>query len=86
MRGRRFEKNRKRIRWNTLRIFSGRERLRCLQIVCRSRMALLGQAPRPGLFMNVVAKRLRPKPPLHPHPRRAGTRPFRGLLARRTAR
>ena len=39
-------KNRRRIRWNTLRIFSGRERRRCLQIVCRSRMALLGQTPR----------------------------------------
>ncbi|MDF2459209.1 MAG: hypothetical protein K0S79_1625 [Nitrospira sp.] len=69
MRGRRLEKNRKRIRWNTLRahgvtnkshhvcarrrdreaagIVSGRERLRCLQIVCRSKMALLGQTPRP---------------------------------------
>jgi hypothetical protein len=33
-------------RGNTLRIFSGRERRRCLQIVCRSRMALLGQTPR----------------------------------------
>jgi len=29
-------KNRRRIRWNTLRIFSSRERRRCLQIVCRS--------------------------------------------------
>src|SRR5688572_32798821 len=38
-------KNRRRIRWNTLRIFSGRERRRCLQIVCRSRTALLGQTP-----------------------------------------
>ncbi len=38
-------KNRRRIRWNTLRIFSGRERRRYLQIVCRSRMALLGQTP-----------------------------------------
>ena len=26
-------------------VFSGRERRRCLQIVCRSRMALLEQAP-----------------------------------------
>jgi hypothetical protein len=26
---------------------SGRERRRCLQIVCRSRTALLGQTPRP---------------------------------------
>ena len=32
-------------RWNTLRTFSGRERRRCRQIVCRSRMALLGQTP-----------------------------------------
>ena len=38
-------KNRRRIRWNTVRIFSGRERCRCLQIVCRSRMASLGQTP-----------------------------------------
>ena len=30
-------KNCRRIRWNTLRIVSGRERRRCLQIVCRSR-------------------------------------------------
>ena len=46
MSGARFEKNRRRIRWNTLRIFSGRERRRCQQIVCRSRMALLGQTPK----------------------------------------
>ena len=39
------QKNPRRIRWNTLRMFSSRERRRCLQIVCRSRMALLGQAP-----------------------------------------
>ena len=39
-------KNRRRIRWNTLRIFLSRERRRCLWIVCRSRMALLGQTPR----------------------------------------
>jgi hypothetical protein len=45
MRGRRLEKKR-RIRWNTLRSFSGRERRRRPQIVCRSRMALLGQAPK----------------------------------------
>ena len=39
-------KNRRRIRCNTVRIFSARERRRCQQIVCRSRMALLGQTPR----------------------------------------
>ena len=39
-------KNRRRIRWNTVRIVSGRERRRCLQIVCRSRTASLGQTPR----------------------------------------
>ena len=30
-------------RGNTSRFFWGRERCRCLQIVCRSRMALLGR-------------------------------------------
>ncbi len=38
-------KNRRRIRWNTVRNFSGRERRRCLQIVCRRRTASLGQTP-----------------------------------------
>ena len=38
--------NRRRIRWNTLRIFSGRERRRCSQIVRRSRTINIGQAPR----------------------------------------
>ena len=33
------QKNRKRIRWNTLRIFLSRARRRCLRIVCRRRMA-----------------------------------------------
>src|SRR5687768_15414304 len=47
-------KNRKRIRWNTLRIFSGRERPRCLQIVCRSRMALLGQTPSDNAVSNFM--------------------------------
>ena len=60
MRGRRLEKNRRRIRWNTLKIFSSRERRRCLQIVCRSRMALLGQTPRevprPALLKNPARK------------------------------
>ena len=39
-------KTRRRIRWNTVMIFSGRERSRCQRIVCRSRMALLGQTSR----------------------------------------
>ena len=39
-------KTRRRIRWNTVRIFSGRERSRCQRIVCRRRMALLGQTSR----------------------------------------
>ena len=39
-------KIRRRIHWNTLRIFSDRERCRCRQIVRRSRMALLEQAPK----------------------------------------
>src|ERR1041385_2190760 len=38
-------KNRRRIRWNTLRIFSGRERRRWSQIVRRSRTVNVGQAP-----------------------------------------
>jgi hypothetical protein len=38
-------KIRRRIRWNTLRNVLSRERRRCLRIVCRSRMALLGQTP-----------------------------------------
>jgi hypothetical protein len=33
-------KNRKRIRWNTLRIFRDREQSRCLAIVRRSRMVM----------------------------------------------
>src|SRR6266849_11057108 len=41
-------KNWKRIRWNTLRIFSGRERRRWSQIVRRSRTVNVGQAPRLG--------------------------------------
>jgi len=39
-------KNRRRIRWNTLRIFSGRERRRWSRIVRRSRTVSVGQAPR----------------------------------------
>jgi hypothetical protein len=39
-------KNRRRIRWNTLRIFQDRERRRWLRIVRRSRTVNVGQAPR----------------------------------------
>jgi hypothetical protein len=45
MRGRRPGKNRRRIHWNTLRIFQGRERRRRLRIVRRSRTVYVGQAP-----------------------------------------
>ena len=38
-------KNRRRIRWNTLRIISGRERRRWSWIVRRSRKVTVGQAP-----------------------------------------
>ncbi len=38
-------KNRRRIRWNTLRIFSGRERRRWSRIVRRNRTVNVGQAP-----------------------------------------
>ena len=41
-------KNRRRIRWNTLRIFSGRERCRWSRIVHRSRKVNVGQAPWAG--------------------------------------
>ena len=41
-------KNRRRIRWNTLRIFSGRERRRGSWIVRRSRKVNIGQALREG--------------------------------------
>jgi ABC-type multidrug transport system fused ATPase/permease subunit len=37
---------RRRIRWTTLRIFSDRARCRCRQIVRRSRVVLLEQAPK----------------------------------------
>src|SRR5258705_14003021 len=40
-------KNRRCIRWNTLRIISGRERRRWLQIVRRRRKVNVGQAPKP---------------------------------------
>ena len=42
-------KNRRRIRWNTLRIFRGRERRRCRCIVRRSRKVNVGQAPRSAI-------------------------------------
>jgi hypothetical protein len=38
-------KNRRRIRWNPVRIFRGREQRRCLAIVRRSRTVNVGQAP-----------------------------------------
>jgi hypothetical protein len=40
-------KNRRRIRWNTLRVFPGRERRRWPQIVRRSRKVNVRQAPSP---------------------------------------
>ena len=43
-------KNRRRIRWNTLRIFSGRVRRRWSQIFRRSRMVNVGQAPCIGCY------------------------------------
>ena len=46
MRGRRPGKNRRCIRWNTLRIFSGRERHRWSRIIRRSRKVNVGQAPK----------------------------------------
>jgi hypothetical protein len=39
-------KNRRRIRWNTLRIFSDRERRRWWRIIRRSRKVNIGQAPK----------------------------------------
>ena len=45
MQGHRPEKNRRCIRWNTLRTFPGRERRRWLQIIRRSRKVNVGQAP-----------------------------------------
>ena len=43
---RKARKKRRRIRWNTLRIFSSRERRRWSRIVRRSRKVNVGQAPR----------------------------------------
>ena len=42
-------KNRRCIRWNTLRIFSGRERRRWSRIIHRSRMVNVGQAPKASI-------------------------------------
>ena len=39
-------KNRRCIRWNAVRIFSGRERRRWLRIIRRSRNVNVGKAPR----------------------------------------
>ena len=41
-------KNRRRIHWNTLRIFRGREQCRCVVIIRRSSMVNVGQALRYG--------------------------------------
>lgn len=45
MRDRRPQKHRRRIGWNTLRSFWGREQSRCLRIIRRSRKVNVGQAP-----------------------------------------
>jgi hypothetical protein len=42
---RKARKNRRRIHWNTVRIFQGRERRRWLQLVRRRRTVNVGQAP-----------------------------------------
>ena len=47
-------KNRRRIRWNTLRIFSGRERRRGSRIVRCSITANVGQSPRPPLLKAAI--------------------------------
>ena len=48
-------KNRRCIPWNTLRIFSGRERHRWSRIVRRSRKVNVGQAPRTEKHERIVA-------------------------------
>jgi hypothetical protein len=50
-------KNRRCIRWNTSRIFSGRERRRWSQIVRRSRTVNVGQAPRHDGWLTCYAAR-----------------------------
>jgi hypothetical protein len=57
MGGRRPGKNRRRIRWNTLRIFSGRERLTWSQIVRRSRTVNVGHAHRSNQMVRIIARR-----------------------------
>jgi hypothetical protein len=47
-------KNRRRTRWNTLRIFQDRERCGWYRIVRRSRTVNAGQAPRNRSFSNAV--------------------------------
>ena len=47
-------KNRRCIRWNTLRIFSGRERRRWLRIVHRSRTVNVGQAPNNNRLVTLI--------------------------------
>ena len=49
-------KNRRRIRWNTLRIFQGRERHRWSRIVRRSRKVNVGQAPRISLCRAITMR------------------------------
>jgi len=53
------QKNRRRIHSNTLRLFLSRERRRCLEIIRRSRMVLLGQTPSPHFSRGFVTKPLR---------------------------
>src|SRR5437660_4952029 len=50
-------KNRRRIRWNTLRIFSGRARRRWSRIVRRSRTVNVGHAPRSNQVDRIIARR-----------------------------
>ena len=48
-------KNRRRIRWNTVRIFRGREQSRCLAIVRRSRTVNVGHALRPVMWREMLS-------------------------------
>ena len=49
-------KNRRRIRWNTLRIFSSRERRRWLRIIRRNRTVNVGQAPKETILAPSVSR------------------------------
>jgi len=49
-------KNRRCIRWNTSRIFPGREQRRRLQIVRRSRTVNVGQAPKREMPLTWLTK------------------------------